>query len=77
MTLASYLFQANPLRGDLPVSSIIILNDALGPAWHSDALTFRPSAFQAWSSAAKLAVPPPVLGAASRVPTEKQINPFC
>lgn len=76
MTLASYLFEANPLRGDLPVSSIIILNDALGPAWHSDALTFPP-AFQARSSAAKLAMPPPVLRAASRVPAEKQINPFC
>lgn len=43
MAPASYLCEASPLRGDLPVSSIIILNGAVGSAWHSSALAFPPS----------------------------------
>lgn len=45
MALASHLLEADPLRGDLPVSSIIILNDALGHCLAQRSLTFPPAAF--------------------------------
>lgn len=77
MALASYLFEIDPLRGDFPVSSIILLNDALGYRLAQQCPHLLPPAFQAWSWAARLAVPPPVLRVTARVPAEVQINPFC